>query len=373
MRILLVRTSAMGDIVHCLPVLVALREQRPEARIAWVVEEVWAPILADHPDLDRRIVVRTKKWRKRPWSRENRRDIRRAVREMRQFAPDVAVDLMGNHKGALLAALSGAPATIGADRDHRRESSSARWLKRTVPTPGVHAVDRAMALVPALVPALGTDRPAPEAAVDFGGERLLRDGSEAVLSDLRARAASGRKLVLIQAGAGWANKRYPVPHWAEVAAALDRVGHDVWLPTAPGEERLAEEIAKGAGGRVRTYDAKAFATLAALMRAADLFLGGDTGPVHLAHALGTPVLCLIGPTDPARNGPYDALDRVLFHELPCSYCYKRFDGPRACILAIDPSQVVERALGSLAGDRGRSSSARPRALDDPSGLGETES
>lgn len=351
MKILLVRTSAMGDIIHCLPVLMALRSRLPEAEIAWVVEGVWAPILEGHGAIDRLIRVRTKAWRKKPWSRANRRDFGRAVQEMRDFAPDLALDLMGNHKGAIFTRLSKAPRTVGADADHRREASSARWLKERVPTPGAHAVDEALALLPALeLPELAGIETAP---VDFGGELLLRDAPQAVLSELEERLSSGRRLVLIQAGAGWDNKRYPVPLWAEVAAELGRAGHDVWLPTAPGEEHLAEEIASRAGGRARTFDATDFRVLAALMRAADLFLGGDTGPVHLAHALGTPVLCLVGPTDPARNGPHGARERVLFHELPCSYCYKRFDGPRPCILAIRPEEVVSRALRSL-------DEARPR-------------
>ena len=116
MKILLVRTSAMGDIVHCLPVLTALRRAHPQAQIAWLVERTWAPILEGHPDIDRLIPVDTKQWRKQSKA-QTVADILALRLVLRDFGPDVAGDLMGNHKGALLARASGARRTIGSRAD----------------------------------------------------------------------------------------------------------------------------------------------------------------------------------------------------------------------------------------------------------------
>lgn len=349
MKILLVRTSALGDIVHCLPVLSALRRKLPDAEIGWVIEQTWAPLLADHPDVGRLLVVRTKEWRRMP-KLAAARDILACRREIRAFGADVALDLMGNHKGAILARWSGARRVIGAARHDRREASSALWMSETVALDpkAVHAVDRALGLLRAL----DVDPEAVElGGVDFGGDRLLSSApAEAaeLLSELDAVRAEGRSLVTIQAGAGWANKTWPADWFGEVARGLrDAVGADVRVLLAPGEERLADAVVGASDGAARTVDTVDFGVLAAVLRRSDLLLGGDTGPLHLAHALGTPALSLVGPTDPRRNGPYGDDDGVVFRELPCSYCYKRFDEPKACLLQLTPELVLRRALDRL--------------------------
>ena len=340
MNILLIRTSALGDIVHCLPVLEALRAALPEARLAWLVERVWSPLLEGHPDLQARLEVNTKGWRKKPLAAATRRDFRGALAAVRAFEPDVAIDLMGNFKGGLLARLSGARRRIGAAAESRREAGSALFLNEKVVTRGRHAIDRALSL---LAP-LGIEAP----AVDLGGRKLLRQTPPAAAAFLAEQKKNGRPLVLLQAGAGWANKIYPLESWARVVQGLAADGADVVLPSAPGEEKLAARIAELAGGAARVVDAKPFPFLAALIRECRLFLGGDTGPLHLAHALGAKVLCLIGPTDPERNGPYGAPERVIFRELPCSFCYKRFDEAKACLLQHAPEVVLRRARELLA-------------------------
>ena len=329
----------MGDIVHCLPVLSALRRSLPQARIGWVVEKTFASLLAGHPDIDELIVVRLREWRKHLGSRAAWREMRAARDAMRRFAPDVALDLMGNHKGGLIALASGAPRTLGAARGFRREASSALWINQRVPTPGTHAVDRALAVL------AGLDGESSSTPVDFGGDKILPDCPEDARAFLAERS---RPMVTIQAGAGWGNKTYPSIWWGEVAHELQqRADVSVWVPIAPGEEHLAREVVAASAGAAHSVDATAFAFLAALLRASSLVLGGDTGPIHLAHALGAPVLCLIGPTDPERNGPYGAGDQVLFKRLPCSYCYKRYDEPKACLLNISPKEVVSSALAIL--------------------------
>lgn len=341
MKILIVRTSAMGDIVHSLPVLLALRRALPDARLAWVVEEAFAPLLDGHPDLDELIIVRLRRWRKELFSATVRRELGELRRALRDFEADVALDLMGNFKAAALARLSGAPRRVGAARAFRREPASAFLINERVTVRGEHAVDQALSL---LAPLVGESP-----AADFGGDKLLTRTPPATTAFLDGR---DKPFVLIQAGAGWANKRYPTASWGAVARALhEKTGWDVLLPLAPGEEDLATAIVAASDGVAQTVEAYDFAALAALLRRCRLLLGGDTGPLHLAHALGTPVLCLMGPTDPRRNGPYQALERVLWRQLPCSFCHKRYDAPQACLLDLAPEEVVDKALGLLEGSR----------------------
>lgn len=335
MKVLIVRTSAMGDVVHALPVLRALRRGMPQARIAWVVERAFAPLLEGHPDLDLVLPVALRAWRRPAAARDAFREAARALRALRGFAPDVALDLMGNHKAGLLARLSGARRILGPARPHRREPSSAVWITEGVAVAGEHAVDRMLAVAGALGLAASP--------ADFGGDLLLRGPREG-----GAPPDAGRPYVVLQAGAGWANKVYPPSFWGEVAWRLHReTGLEVRVATAPGEEHLAREVAASSRGAARTVDAASFFDLAALARSCRLFLGGDTGPLHLAHALGAPVLCVMGPTDPRRNGPYAAADRTVYRRLPCSFCYKRFDRPKACLWQLAPAAVVAKGLELL--------------------------
>ncbi len=346
MNILIVRTSALGDIVHCLPVLAALRRSLPQARIGWVVEERFAPLLAGHPQIDELIVVRLRAWRKNLLAAAARREMGAARAALRRFAADVALDLMGNHKGALLARLSGARRLVGAARPYRREKSSALWINQPVATPGPHAVDRALDTLRAL----GLER----SPVDLGGGLLPR--AEADVEELLPPQAA--PFVAIQAGAGWGNKTYPAAGWGRVAAEIrDRAALEVRVPVAPGEEDLAREVVAASGGAARAVDVGPLPLLTAFLARSRLVLGGDTGPVHLAHALGTPVVCVMGPTDPRRNGPYlgdeegasvgGASVGVLWHRLPCSNCYQRYAEPKACLLAFPPQVVAERAVQVL--------------------------
>ncbi len=332
MRVLIVRTSALGDIVHVLPVLTALRRHHPDAAIGWVIEETFAPLLEDHPDLDRLILARTKKWRKSPLALATLRGVRDFASELQEFGADLVLDLMGNHKAGAICALTMADRRIGLARGDRREPSSALWLSEGCEAIGPHAVDRALSLLDAL------GLPIEEA--DFAGERLLSEAQPG--DDDRA------PYVAILPGAGWANKRYPESWWGEVARRLadgDRL--EVRVLPGPGEEGAAAEVVEASGGRARAMPAGGLRQLAASLRGARLVLGGDTGPVHLAHALGVPVLCVMGPTDPERNGPYRSPDQALWKLLPCSFCYRRFDEPKACLLEIPPRTVATRALDLL--------------------------
>jgi heptosyltransferase-1 len=344
-RILIVRTSALGDVVHALPVLTALRRHLPEAEIGWVVEEAMAPLLEGHPDLDRLLIVRLRTWRRRPWARAHREQTLAFVRQLGDFGADVVLDLMGNHKAGVISALTMADRRIGLARAHRREPSSALWISEGVDpkadgVEATHAVDRGLALLSALG--------LPDEAPDFAPARLLR-GAPATVDGREPGSAA--PYVLLLPGAGWGNKRYPAAWWGRVAHEVgERTGIVTWAAPGPGEEPLAREALSASGGWIQAVHANRLPELATVLRHARLVVGGDTGPLHLAHALGTPVLCLMGPTDPYRSGPYGDPGAALWKQLPCSFCSQRLDGPRACLLEIRPHEVAMRALELLARD-----------------------
>lgn len=332
-RILLIRTSALGDVVHSLPVLTALRRALPEARIGWVLEEAFAPLLEDHPALDDLLLVRLRPWRRQLSRSSAWREFFGFLRALQAFSADVALDLMGNHKSAAIAALSMADRRVGLGRRWRREPSSAFWLSSTVAPRGRHAVERALSVLDALG--------LPAAAPDFGAQDLFPTPATEQTSPAARR-------VLLHPGAGWANKIYPAADWGEVARRIGEArGVETRISAGPGERLLAERVVAASGGWARPLGDESLADLAVAIRSSALVLGGDTGPVHLAHGMGVPVLCVMGPTDPEVHGPYGAPESALFHRLPCSFCERRLDSVKACLLEIPPATVAERALALL--------------------------
>ena len=331
--ILIVRTSALGDVVQALPVLTAVRRQLPAARIGWVVEAPFAPLLRGHPALDELLEVRLREWRRRPLSRRTWRQVRRFLGRLDGFAPQVVLDLMGNHKAGLLAAITLADRRIGLGRAWRREPSSALWMSETVAAHGAHAVDRMLSVLDGL----GLRRE----PASFGLEPLAR-------APLPGELREGPFAVVLP-GAAWDNKRYPPERWGEVARLLAAApGLPTLVAAGPGEEPLAAAVEAAAAGTAQALPVLALPELATLLRRATLVLGGDTGPLHLAHALGTPVCCVMGPTDPERHGPYLAPERVVFRRLPCSFCHRRLSGVKACLLELLPQEVADRARRILA-------------------------
>ena len=209
-RILIIRTSSLGDVVQALPVLTALRRHLPKARIAWLVEEVFAPLLDQHPDLDEVIPVRLRAWRRQPFSLQTLRQITGFYRTLDRFATEVVLDLMGNHKAGALAALTLADHRIGVEADFRREPSSAIWLSQTVRPASRHSVDKMLAV-------LGPLGLPPEPA-DFGGERL-----PALESTDSGQDQPGIPRALIQPGAGWDNNNCRGPLQTFYYVVLPRI------------------------------------------------------------------------------------------------------------------------------------------------------
>ena len=186
----------------------------------------------------------------------------------------------------------------------------------------------------------------PPEPADFGPDKIFR-GETPAAAEIFARHPE--PFVLIHPGAGWPNKVYPPERWGEVARLLrETTGLSTLVAMARGEEKLAAGVEDSSGGAARAVAASDLPTLAALLRRARLVLGGDSGPTHLAHALGTSILMVMGPTDPLRNGPYNAPERAVWRLLPCSFCHRRFGETKACLLEIPADRVAAQALELLA-------------------------
>lgn len=309
-----------------------------------------APLLEGHPDLDELLIVSLRTWRRQLHRGGTWAAMRDFFVGLERFAPDLVLDLMGNHKAGALAALTLADRRVGVAPRFRREPSSAIWINEPVIPLGEHSVDRALATLDAL--------DLPHEPADFGGSKLLREEPVEALDRL---ASTTDPRTLIQPGAGWGNKRYPPERWGQVARLLERnLGLRSWVAAGPAEESLADEVVAASEGSAEALVAPTLAHLAVFLRRALLVLGGDTGPVHLAHALGTQVLCLMGPTAPETNGPYGDKEGALWRQLPCSFCHKRFEGAKLCLTDLRPKEVAERARYLLG--RRHSTSAPPNTL-----------
>jgi heptosyltransferase-1 len=287
------------------------------------------------PDLDVVLEVGLRRWRKAPLLPATVREMSSSLGRLADFGADVVLDLMGNHKAGALAAITSCDRRVGLVARQRREGTSAAWLSEWVEARGEHAVDRALAVAAAVG---GSDR-----FVGFGPEKIRA----AAAGERPAGIGNGGHLVL-HPGAAWESKRYPAERWGRVAADLGRsTGRPVLVSTGPGEEALAAEVERASGGVARPAEVSDLPRLVGLLADAGLVLGGDTGPLHLAHALGVKTLFLHGPTDPATHGPYRAPERAL--RAPVGPGSGRLDRREGRPMVDLPERlVVERALELLA-------------------------
>ena len=303
MRLLIVRLSALGDVVHTLPLAAALRRAMPDAAIDWVVDERSADLLGLVPVLDRVVVLRTR-------SRPAVRALAECRRTLRRRGYDVALDAQGLGKSAIVARMSGAARVVGFTTPFLRERW-AGWLYTERADPGRprHVVERNLGLLSAL----GADA----SAWAFPLEMPPSDAPARTRARLRLDAGGGR-FALLNPNAAWPSKRWPPERFGAVASWLRRARG---LPSAvlwgPGDERRAEAVAAASDGAAAVAPPTGLRDLVALARAAAVMVSGDTGPLHVAAAAGTPVVGLYGPSDPARNGPWSAGDIVVSRFAAC--------------------------------------------------------
>jgi lipopolysaccharide heptosyltransferase I len=332
MRILIVKLGSIGDIVHTLPALAALRMAMPQAEISWVVERRSSEILKDNPLLDRLIEVDTKALRRGLMSGETLRAPRQQLRRLRASAFDIALDFQGLLKSASIARLSGARRVFGYSRAGLREPASALLLSKRVAVPrNIHVIHKSLLL---LQGALGV--PEPEELsfpinISPADEREARD------------TAAGERYAILNPGGGWPTKLWSVDRFGKLADRLwSSYGISSLVTYGPGELALAEGIRQSSTtGKARpvSLSLKGFYSLAC---SASVYVGGDTGPTHIAVAAGAPIVGLFGPTEWWRNGSPRVEDIcVERNDIDCRVdCHRRSCSKWIC-MDIEVERVME--------------------------------
>jgi lipopolysaccharide heptosyltransferase I len=330
-RIALVKLSSLGDVVHALPVAATLKAAWPRAHLAWIVERREAALLRDHPALDEVIVADTRSWRRARTAVAARAalgDIRALRRRLSAWRFDVALDLQGLMKSGIITAACRAPVRVGFVAGWGREPLHALFINRRVrPSADAHhVVDQYLSLLgPLAIAERRREFRLPVApTVEAQMEEWL------VTTGLKPQ----RRLVVLNPGAGRADKRWPVEHFAVLARRLAlEENAQVLVVWGPGEDAAARAIVGGAGVATLAPPTDLDALLA-LLRRASVVVAADTGPLHLAAALGTPCVGLYGPTSADRNGPYGQGHRTLA-------------SPDGTLRAVTPERVLAAVVEAL--------------------------
>jgi lipopolysaccharide heptosyltransferase I len=327
MNALIVRLGALGDIVHAIPAVAALRRAHPEARIDWLVGTRHRSIVDLVTAVDRVVAVDTAL---HGWTR--------AVQELRAARYDVALDFQGLLKSAVLARASGAAKVVGFSVWHLREKTARPFYSAVAPADDAHVIVKNLRLLEAV----GIH----DAAIEFP----LAPVASPALDAIRAQHG-GAPFALINPGAAWPNKRWPATRFGEIASFVRDVCRLVPIVLwGPGEEALADEVRTASGEAAVLAPPTGVADIVALARAAALMISGDTGPLHLAAAVGTPTVSVFGPTDPARNGPFTEDDVAVSRYEACGCQYDRSCHQREwCLAGVPAAEVcaaVQRRLGA---------------------------
>jgi lipopolysaccharide heptosyltransferase I len=332
-RFLLLRLGSLGDVIHALPAAAALRDTFPDAHIDWAIESKWARLLEGNPDLSSVILV----------DRKTAGGVSRTVQRLRSEKYTCAVDFQGLYKSAFLAYFSRAPRRIGFRRTYAREGF-ASWLYTERLNPrGAHKVEHNLTLAEA---AGAVKRPARFPVV------VSPEDEARVSAELAQRNIS--EFFVLNPGGGWLSKCWPAERYGELHAKIyEQFGMRGVVSHGPGEESLAEEVVRAAGKSAPVPIPLQLGPLMALLRRSRFIVSADTGPLHLAAALGAPVVGLFGPTDPARNGPYitnPAQKSVIVRNPSVSETtYQRGASYSSAMLSIAVDQVLEavrQILGS---------------------------
>jgi lipopolysaccharide heptosyltransferase I len=356
MRILIVKLGSIGDIVHTLPSLAAIRRELPGAEVAWVVERRASEILKDNPLVDRLIEIDTKALRRRrPLSGETLLATRQQLQRLRASAFDVALDFQGLLKSATIARLSRAPRVYGFARRSLREPASRFLLTHAVNVPlDTNVIRKNLALVAG---ALGINVPSDGDEFEFPIAVSPEQEREAEDAASLARG----NFAILNAGGGWPTKLWSAERFGALAdALLARHNLRSFVTYGPGEQELAESVARASrtgAARPLSLSLKGFYALAGR---ASLYVGGDTGPTHLAVAARAPVVGLFGPTEWWRNGSPRSRDVCVERtDIGCrTGCHRR-----ACSAWICMDIEVARVLGAVDERLGRANeSERVEAL-----------
>jgi heptosyltransferase-1 len=316
-RILIVRIGAMGDVLHAMPAVTALRQRHPDCFIGWAIDPCWSELLhsADGhkaalergptmPLIDRCYPVPTRQWKRRPFSLQTLSEIRALRRKLRGEQFDLCVDMQGSIRSSLIGWMAGATSFTGPAKPRERP---ARWFYgQQAKANAAHVIDQGCEILGAAV-----GEPLAAARIELP----IDNAEEAWRDELLSRLMPGNaapKFAVIAPSAGWGAKQWPAERYGAVATELARAGYLPLVNAVFAGDMLANAVVDASSGTAVVVPCSV-GRFTALLRRASIVIAGDTGPLHLAAALGRPVVALFGPTDPARNGPYGTPSRVLRH------------------------------------------------------------
>lgn len=347
-NIAIVKLSAIGDIVHALPVASALRKRYPKSHLTWIVEGKGREIVDGNPNLDEIIVFEKARWLKEfPYPHRTIPvlwNIIRFARRLHKANFDLVIDLQGLIKSGILTWLTGGNTRIGFSADYCRESVNTRFtnLHVTPPQEDVHIIDQCLSLVRGLE----TDTEhkqfkihVPEKEQEYI-EKFLKKNEVAI----------DKFLLIINPGAGWDTKQWGVENYAQLADRLiGDLGLEVIFLWGPSELDLVKSIQKKMQQQALRACPTTLKQSMALMQRAQLFVSGDTGPLHIAAALNIPCVGIYGPSSPERNGPYGKMHRVVQTDISCRNCFRRFCSSKECMKSIPVNKVIETIRNMIKG------------------------
>lgn len=326
-RFLVVRLGSMGDIVHTLPAAAALNDSFPFAKVDWLVDRKWSALLEGSPDLNDVIAIDTRKFI----------DVLNIRGRLGSGDYSSVIDFQSLYKSALLARLAGRKEILGFDWNYARESAASLLYTRKIHPTGAHKIEHNLALAGATGAKTGTARfaiPNSREAEEWVDDGLAKHGLQ--------------EFLVISPGGGWRSKCWPAVRYGELHAEISkRTGLRAIVNFGPGEEAIAGEVVRASGNPAPIALQMSIPQLIALLRRAKLVIAADSGPLHLAAALGTRVLGLYGPTDPARTGPWGAQTRVLRKATPEETTYKRGESYSAAMLRLSVQDVLAAVMENL--------------------------
>jgi heptosyltransferase-1 len=329
MRILVVRVGAMGDVLHALPAVAALKRARPQWRVDWAVDPRWAPLLMGDdergPAVDMVHLAPAQEWSNAPLSSATLLSVLTLRKRLREEHYDLAVDMQGTLRSAVIGKMAGA--NVLAGYSDPRESMAASFYRRKIARRGAHVVEQGAAL---LGEACGVELT--PGAVEIPHALWAEEWA--------AEAVVRRPMAVLAVGGGWGAKQWPAERYGALAAELKRMGFDVVVNAPRKEDKVAARVAAASDGAARVVVCNVTG-LVSLMRRTDLLVGGDTGPTHLAAAMGVPVVALFGPTSPERNGPWGPGAMRVLRDAASVTTYKRMPETDAGLMNLSVETVVE--------------------------------
>jgi len=340
MRILIVKLSSIGDVVHALPVLRTIRHNLPNSYIAWIVEDKAREILEGNKDIDKIITINTKQWRK-VLNRKTIKELLDVINILRKERFDTAIDLQGLIKSGVISYLSRAKTRIGFDSENCREFLNILFTNKKVSPKkeAIHIVDKNLSLLKLF--------DFKEIKREFFISTSLKD--DKYINDfLLKNSINGKPIIAVNLGAGWKTKEWGIKNYTELCdRIISEVGANIILTWGPGEEDMVNEVADSMSCMLFAAPTTTLKQLVVLLRRCKLFIGGDTGPLHIAATLKIPTVAIYGPTDPLRNGPYGGNHFIIHKKIECSGCYKRACDTIECMKLISVDEVFSAVKSSI--------------------------